>query len=177
MLQLLSKSSYHQEYIAIFVDDSRMGHRSLCYLIENLPFFDLNIIAYDIFSNISERTAILEVSKLGHSAIYIDYNGREALKIFKLAEELGVPGLYGDKTWILSQRTMDSLPLKCYIPSGSYYGIKLENETIGLAHLGKNTTNHEEKGSNLELGYENFNECFVLCGSFNWLSLKFTSKL
>ena len=135
MLQLLHKSSHLQKYVAIFVDEAQLNHIMLTHLIGHSAYFDMKVISYDIISNISNRNAFLEAPRFGYSAIFIDCDGPLAVEVFKLAEEMGVSGLYGDMTWILSQRTMDTLPLGCGIPHGSYYGIKLQNYATKLTYL------------------------------------------
>ena len=149
MLQLLHKSSLHPRYIAIFVDEGQLRHRMLTHLLEYSPYFDTTVISYDIISNISKRNVFLEVLRFRHSAILVDCDGPMAWKVFKLAEETGVSGLNGDITWILSERAMDTLPLGCGIPHGSYYGIKLQKNAIKLTNLvgkiasGEKTMSHK----------------------------------
>ena len=53
----------------------------------------------------------------------IDCDGVLAAKLFDIARSMGLTGLIDSIKWILSERTMESLPRSCNIPRGEYYGL------------------------------------------------------
>ena len=135
MLRFLDRFSRPVKTITIIVDDTEMGHRTLMQLTEVAPSFNVKIVNQKILSKPIEKNDFLTTIKYGNTEFFLDCDGKDAVSIFKLANNVGAAGIDKDIKWILSKRTMDSLPLSCGIPAGSYYGIRPQEPAMNSSYI------------------------------------------
>lgn len=135
MFQFLLTLNPPLREIAVIVDDSELGESVLTHLIERTMHSRIRIVSQIIISKQIKKSDFLAAMEHGVNSFIIDCDGTDALAVFRLANDLGAAGLSVDIKWILSKRTMDSLPISCTIPAGTYYGLKPKEPVMNASYI------------------------------------------
>ncbi len=108
--------------IIIFTDKSEFGGIALTRIFQRCIETNRKIAAFKMVSMKTSRETILQHMK--SDLFVLDCDGKIAEKLLHFAKEMGYTGYRDNVNWLLSHRTMNSLPMSCSLPQTRLFGIE-----------------------------------------------------
>ena len=121
MMVLLDALFITQNNIVVFTDESEYGEIALTRILQRCLETKRRIAAFKMVSMKTTDEAILKYMK--SDLFVLDCDGVIAEKLIFFAKEIGYTGYRDNVNWVLSHRTMTSLPLSCSFPVIRLFGI------------------------------------------------------
>ena len=122
MLSFLDTSILPFKDITIVTDWTETGQAILTQLIQSAYHVGRDTITIQSVEKLIADPSSVSSTFLDCKLFLIDCDGVLAAKMFDVAKSMGLTGLMDSIKWILSERTMESLPRSCTIPRGEYFG-------------------------------------------------------
>ncbi len=111
-----------EKSIVVFTDKSAFGEIALTRILQRCLETRRKIAA---FKMVSMKTTYQEIQKYMKSDLFVlDCDGKIAEKLLHFAKEMGYTGYRDNVNWLLSHRTMKSLPMSCSLPQTRLFGIE-----------------------------------------------------
>ena len=138
MLSFLNTLVLPFKDITIVTDWTETGQATLTQLIQSAYHVGRDTITIQSVEKLIANQSRGSSTFLGCKLFLIDCDGVLAAKMFDIAKSMGLTGFMDSIKWILSERTMESLPRSCSIPRGEYYGIKPYQITLNKFYILRN---------------------------------------
>ncbi|XP_065051639.1 glutamate [NMDA] receptor subunit 1-like isoform X3 [Rhopilema esculentum] len=122
MLSFLNTLVLPFEDITIVTDWTETGQAILTQLIQSAYHVGRDTITIQSVEKLIADQSSVSSTFLDCKLFLVDCDGALAAKMFDIAKSMGLTGFKDSVRWILSGRTMESLPQSCSIPRGEYYG-------------------------------------------------------
>lgn len=152
MMILLDVLFTTQKSIVVFTDESNHGEIAITRILQRCLETNRRIASFKTVSLKTTREAILKHMK--SNLFVMDCDGKIAKKLLHFAKEMGYTGYRDNVIWVLSHRTMTSLPMSCSLPLARIFGI----QAVFGANDGINNLMQSDHCHNLN-NYENKVEC------------------
>ena len=107
--------------IVVFTDKSEHGETALARISQRCHETNRTISAFKIVSLKTTREAIQEYMK--SDVFILDCDGKMARRLLYFAKAMGYTGYRDAVNWVLSHRTMTSLPISRSLPVTRLFGI------------------------------------------------------
>ncbi|XP_065051640.1 glutamate [NMDA] receptor subunit 1-like isoform X4 [Rhopilema esculentum] len=123
MLSFLNTLVLPFKDITIVTDWTETGQAILTQLIQSAYHVGRDTITIQSVEKLIADQSSISSTFLDCKLFLVDCDGALAAKMFDIAKSMGLTGFKDSVRWILSGRTMESLPRSCSIPRGEYYGL------------------------------------------------------
>ncbi len=122
MMILLDTLFVTERSIVVFTDESKYGELAIARILQRCLETKRRIAAFKMVSLMTTSETMLKHMK--SDLFVLDCDGKIAEKLLHFAKEMGYTGYRDNVHWVLSHRTMTSLPMSCSLPVTRIFGIQ-----------------------------------------------------
>ncbi len=111
--------------LSVIVDEHKFQETTLQIIIQRTSEKGRKLRNIGFATKINIKKYLSDIVSLGNHVVIIDCHGIFAEKVLKTAKDMGLAGTGSHFYWLLTERTMGSLPLSWLLPDHNVFGVKL----------------------------------------------------